>query len=723
MSVVVKAVEKVADTVVKTVEAVIKDPLPTLLTIAGQSVGIPAYVTQAAITAARGGDLEDVAKSVAISVATPAVAAKLAPTVSTAVSSVVTNEAAAQALTAATSQSLVAGSLTAATGGDWEQAAAGAFAGSMAASGYDKYVAPEVAAQAKSMGLSAETHANIQGALKSGLASGTSAAATGGDFTTGFANAVVESGWENLTAKASEGLQDVKKTFLKDDGIQDNQPTFAGIPKDMVDEVPMSLEGQLAQILSTPKSPEYGKQFGPELAGLSGGIIPYGKSTATDVDVDVPEVDFTPYVVDKERSLPPVTVVGKKEYADTEIPSAVESEYSDLLKKAAISGDTSFLTKATEFGKIPTYTQDEPSFNSTSQSGYLSSKDINRLVSKANQSSIEADQAEITASISPTPENIAAAEQAKLTAELDKKVLQSASQTDVPIKIDEDSFVTPTIEETNKNILNAILPGGQTAVTDAGLKYEPSVDVDSGILSPKDINRILSSADESAAAAVEAKLAASVNPTPENIAAAEQAQLVAELDQKAVDGLAKTDVPVGVEGEVVSAPTIDQTNESILKAILGGGETTGAPTPVVGQTGQDLLTVEGLQEAGLSDAYGFGDAGGISDPIDSQQGPLGTMTGNVQLPQTMQKPMSGAPMPRPGAPMPQGGLQFSTFNRVGTPMYFDGAPSTLSALGPLSELDMQSIMMMSPEEYAARTKSANIFRVARGGLIALNKKR
>lgn len=612
MSVVVKAVEKVVDTVVKTVDAVIKDPLPTLLTIAGQAVGIPAYITQAAITTARGGDFEDVAKSVAISVVTPTVAAKLAPAVSTAVGSVVTNEAAAQALTAATSQSLVAGSLTAATGGDWEQAAAGAFAGSMAATGYDKYVAPEVAAQAKSMGLSAETHANIQGALKSGVASGTGAIAQGGDFATGFANAVVESGWDNLTAKATESLQDVKKTFLKDDGIQDNQPTFAGIPPNMVDEVPMSLEGQLAQISSTPKSPEYGKQFGPELAGLSGGVIPYGKSTATDVDVDVPEVDFAPYVAGKERSLPPVTVVGKKEYADNEIPSAVESEYSDLLKKAAISGDTSFLTRATEFGKIPTYSQDAPYFDSTEQSGYLSAKDVSRILSKS---------------------------------------------------------------------------------------------------------------DESSAAAVEARLAASVNPTPENIAAAEQAELTAELDKKALDSLAKTDVPSDMDGETVAAPTIEQTNESILKAILGGGQTTGAPTPVAGETGQDLLTVEGLQEAGLGDFSSFEGAGGISDPIDTQQGPLGTMTSNVPMPQTMQKPMSGAPMPRPGAPMPQGGLQFSSFNRVGTPMYLDGAPSTLSALGPLSELDMQSIMMMSPEEYAARTKSANIFRVARGGLIALNKKR
>ena len=46
------------------------DPLPTIITIVGASYGIPPYITSAAITAARGGDLEDIAKSAAISYAT-----------------------------------------------------------------------------------------------------------------------------------------------------------------------------------------------------------------------------------------------------------------------------------------------------------------------------------------------------------------------------------------------------------------------------------------------------------------------------------------------------------------------------------------------------------------------------------------------------------------------------------------------------------------------------
>lgn len=574
MSVIVKAVEKVVDTVVKTVEAVINDPLPTLLTIAGQAVGIPAPITQAAIAAARGGDLEDIAKSAAIAYAAPTVAAKIAPAIGSAVGTVVTNEAAAQALTAATSQSLVAGSLTAATGGDWQQAAAGSFAGSMAASGYDRYVAPEVMQQAKSLGLSAETHANIQGALKSGIASGTGVLATGGDFATGFTNAVVESGWDNLTAKASEGLQDIKNTFLKDDGIKDNNPTFAGVPADMVDQVPMSLEGQLAQIEQMGKPAEYGKQYGPELAANETEYF------LTPEDGDLSRYDF---VKNKPAS---IMASPDEELGSIEVTAAPITD--EDLKRAAITGDTALLKELTQFGELPS-TFDEAPFGDASQSGYLSSKDISRLLSKANQSSAAAIDAQVLADTNPTPENIAAAEEAKMTAELDQMAATDAQQS--------------------------------TGVT-----------------------------------------------------------------------------PSAIQAETVPVPTMEQTNQNILNAIQGGTAPEGEPLP------EDLYA--GIE--GIGTEYSA-----LNDPST--------------VPQI--EPKSGAPMPAVGAPMPQmgfsapvGGLQFPTFTRVGMPTY-DASPTSLMGIGPLSELDAQSIMMMSPEEYAARTKSGNIFRVARGGLIALKKQR
>jgi hypothetical protein len=57
---VVDVVEDAVEFVGDTVQAVIDDPLPTLLMIAGSAVGIPPAITSAAITAARGGDLQDI---------------------------------------------------------------------------------------------------------------------------------------------------------------------------------------------------------------------------------------------------------------------------------------------------------------------------------------------------------------------------------------------------------------------------------------------------------------------------------------------------------------------------------------------------------------------------------------------------------------------------------------------------------------------------------------
>jgi hypothetical protein len=61
------AVTGVLKIVENTVTGILKDPLPTLLQIGGAMVGIPPYVTAAVITASKGGKLEDIAKSAAVS--------------------------------------------------------------------------------------------------------------------------------------------------------------------------------------------------------------------------------------------------------------------------------------------------------------------------------------------------------------------------------------------------------------------------------------------------------------------------------------------------------------------------------------------------------------------------------------------------------------------------------------------------------------------------------
>lgn len=62
-------IQKLGDFAGDTIKAIIKDPLPTLLSYAGTLIGIPPYVTSAVITAAKGGNFEDIAKSAAISYA------------------------------------------------------------------------------------------------------------------------------------------------------------------------------------------------------------------------------------------------------------------------------------------------------------------------------------------------------------------------------------------------------------------------------------------------------------------------------------------------------------------------------------------------------------------------------------------------------------------------------------------------------------------------------
>ena len=66
---VTKAVSGVVGSIGKTIQGVLDNPIPTLLQVAGAYVGIPPYVTAAAITAMQGGKLEDIAKSAAISYA------------------------------------------------------------------------------------------------------------------------------------------------------------------------------------------------------------------------------------------------------------------------------------------------------------------------------------------------------------------------------------------------------------------------------------------------------------------------------------------------------------------------------------------------------------------------------------------------------------------------------------------------------------------------------
>jgi hypothetical protein len=184
------------ETVGQTIENVVNDPLPTIIALAGQAVGIPAPVTMAAITGARGGDLKDMALAAATAYVAPVAGAAIGSTVSTALSTAIGNQAVSTAIGNAVSSGLVSGTLSEVRGGDFSDGFAGGFTGSIVGSGVKEavdYVRPEIAGVIQKAGV------NDSKAINKIIATGTNALAVGltsqitgrGDFDTAFTNSLV----------------------------------------------------------------------------------------------------------------------------------------------------------------------------------------------------------------------------------------------------------------------------------------------------------------------------------------------------------------------------------------------------------------------------------------------------------------------------------------------------------------------------------------------------
>lgn len=215
-------VHKAADLVVDTVKAVIEDPLPTLLAIGGQMIGIPVPVTMAAITGARGGDLEDMAKAAAVAYVAQTGASVIAPAISPTVSSSVSNPAVAKALTNAISEGLVSGTISAAQGGDFGEGFTGGFAGSAVASGTQTIIAPSVIAKTEELGFSKQTGRAVSAAISSAVGAGAESSVTGGDFSAAFTRSLANAGVDYAAMSAAEGVKEYanKKVASNDEELQ-----------------------------------------------------------------------------------------------------------------------------------------------------------------------------------------------------------------------------------------------------------------------------------------------------------------------------------------------------------------------------------------------------------------------------------------------------------------------------------------------------------------------
>ena len=186
------AVEFVGDAV----QAVIDDPLPVLLSVAGSFVGIPPMVTNAAITAARGGDLEDIVLSAGTAYFAPAATNAISSTLSSTIGSSIINEAVSDVVVDGISKGLVNGVVSEVRGGDFTDGFAGAFTGTVVGAGVGEvsdFVSDTVLADMPDLG-------QFGTIAEKALTSGVTAELTGrGDFDTAFTNSMIN-GTANLGA-------------------------------------------------------------------------------------------------------------------------------------------------------------------------------------------------------------------------------------------------------------------------------------------------------------------------------------------------------------------------------------------------------------------------------------------------------------------------------------------------------------------------------------------
>lgn len=251
---VVEAVGDVIEKVGDVVQAVIDDPLPVLLSVAGSFVGIPPAITMGAITAARGGDLEDIALSMGTAYFAPQVGSALSSTVSSAFIDAGFNEAFTEVASNSISKGLVNGTIAEIKGGSFEDGFAGGFTGGMVQGGVGEvasYVKDDVITLAQESGLDLKDATAVYNAGTKAFSAGITSEITGrGDFVTSFTNSAigsgVDAGTRSLNTTIDEQFASAATNWNEKDKegeTIDTTATGAGIPNDVVGQVTVSSIG------------------------------------------------------------------------------------------------------------------------------------------------------------------------------------------------------------------------------------------------------------------------------------------------------------------------------------------------------------------------------------------------------------------------------------------------------------------------------------------------
>jgi hypothetical protein len=207
-----------------------------------------------AITAARGGDLEDIALSMGTAYFAPQVGSAISSTVSSAFIDAGFNEAFTQVASDSISKGLVNGTIAEIKGGDFEDGFAGGFTGGMVQGGVGEvasYVKPDIVNLALDSGFDLQDANAIFNASTRAISSGLTSEITGkGDFATSFTNSVVGSGVDagvrSLNSTIDEQFASAAYDWNQEDKegqTIDTTATGAGIPNDVVGQVTVSSIG------------------------------------------------------------------------------------------------------------------------------------------------------------------------------------------------------------------------------------------------------------------------------------------------------------------------------------------------------------------------------------------------------------------------------------------------------------------------------------------------
>jgi hypothetical protein len=341
-------VEKVGDVV----QAVIDDPLPVLLSVAGSFVGIPPAVTMGAITAARGGDLEDIALSMGTAYFAPSVGNAISSTVSSTFIEAGFNETFSQVASSSISKGLVNGTIAEIKGGDFEDGFAGGFTGGMVSGGVSEvasYVKPDVIELAMESGLDLQDATAVFNAGTRAFSSGITAEVTGrGDFETAFANSAVGSGVDYGVREVNESIDKQFRTAATDWNEKDKEGepvsveiTGAGIPDEVVGQVTVSgygVENDAGTFDTASVLADY-----DETAGVNNATSSYTGETPTSEIAILPD----------SESLPEIEVRRGEIFADA--PQAEgETDFAELLGEETPASSNTLLAEA------PVGTEDVP---------------------------------------------------------------------------------------------------------------------------------------------------------------------------------------------------------------------------------------------------------------------------------------------------------------------------------------------------------------------------